>query len=1747
VTLIVAASQFLTFQPALLHAAAEPRASAAPATQREKRDIQAPAARPNRTLPDLGSDSAEPAVLPDAASDAQISAHGGFIEPLVPIGPGTTAADNKAVARLLGAWRGRTDLEDFTLIDRFVGDHPKSPWIPALLLNKGLECRKRGYFSIALIAWQEAWSRARSETSPSGRALADRAAGELAELNARLGRYEWLEPFFKEIEGRSFQGSATEKIAGARQGLWLMQNKPEDAFRCGPMALDRIRAHDNPSLAFDPKIIGSRSTPKGMSLTDVNSLAKELGMDYTMVKREAGASTVAIVPAVIHWKVGHYAALTAQSDGRYRVEDPTFGDAISVSPRAIDSEASGYFLVPTTSAARLPSGWRVVESEEGKQIWGKGNTGANDPSRTGDQDQKVKKCPPYDGMAQYNVHAMVVSLNIKDRPLGYTPPRGLPIAFTVTYSQREASQPANFSYSNLGQKWTHDWLSYVQDDATSASNPPIVYLPGGGTERYPEVAVDIVNGIAYQRVTYGYDNTFTPPLQVVQTAEYKPQQESRALLYKTDFHHYEKVYPDGSKEVFDHLGTDPSVLSSRKIFLTKQIDVAGNETVFTYDTQHRLRAVTDAISQVTTLQYGDPANPLRITSVTDPFSRIARLEYNTAGQLKKITDVAGITSEFTYLAGDFINTLKTGYGTTTFAFGEAGTTRWLEVTDPDGNKERTEYRHYAPGIPFSEPNEDTPQGVPMFNQYLVNRNTFYFSKKAYQEAYNNGSFDYTKARIYHWLHAVDMNVCSGILESTKEPNEARVWRFYPGQTNAGFMNATMKTQPASVARRLDDGTTQIYRYEYDDAGHVTRSIDPLGRETTYVYYSNGIDLKEVRQKRGSSTDLLASYTYNEKHQPRFVTDAAGQTTEFTYNSFGQTKTTQDALSHLTMLTYDSDGYLKTITGADPAATVNFEYDGYGRIRQMRDSDDYTIDTEYDNLNRPTRKTYPDGTYEQTIYTLLNVEWTRDRLGRWTHTYFNFNQQVVGVEDPENRFTGYEWCGCGGLTAIIDPLGRVTSWVSDVQGRVVSKIYPDHRAETYQYERRSGRLSSVRDAMGQRAYQYYSDDALKRVDYKGGSRVSVTVSYTYEPEYPRLSTMNDGQGTTAYTYKPAGALGAGDVATIDGPLANDTIALSYDELGRSLGYSINGVANTLHYDSLGRVDSVANALGTFGYHYYGVNSRVATIDLPNGQHTTFGYYDNLGDRALSNITHLTSSGAVLSRFDYVYSGPGRISDWTQQRGAEPAAVYKLEYDKADQLREATLRNVATQAVTKHHAYAYDAAGNRTTERIDNLVATEVSNRLNQLITRKAGGEIKVRGGLTEPARVTVNGVPARVDENNQFDTSVNVGTGNNDFEIVATDGSGNQTTQRYQMNVPAAANVTQQYDANGNLTRKAEGANATTYEWDAAGRLTAINTGTGRSEFEYDGLNRRVHIVEKENGAVISDKRYVWSRLALVEERDSTGAAVSKRFFPQGVQFLTAQSDERYFYTRDHLGSIRELTDMSIAVRARYDYGVFGERTKTSGDLDADFGFTGHFEHQASRLVMAPYRAYDRTQARWLSRDPLGEAGGLNRYGYVDNSPVTNADLLGLYVNVPLADKAAYRAAWQYLIKFPEMLDVFRKVNQSDSEFKLNTDCHNASRYAPNWGSGGTIYWDPHTAHDYADGGVQTPALILGHEFFHVLDSIEQGNVSYIFDAFTNGPAKELAIITGPEARFAAANGEEVRTSHAASPSTHWVPDPSQKR
>lgn len=175
-----------------------------------------------------------------------------------------------------------------------------------------------------------------------------------------------------------------------------------------------------------------------------------------------------------------------------------------------------------------------------------------------------------------------------------------------------------------------------------------------------------------------------------------------------------------------------------------------------------------------------------------------------------------------------------------------------------------------------------------------------------------------------------------------------------------------------------------------------------------------------------------------------------------------------------------------------------------------------------------------------------------------------------------------------------------------------------------------------------------------------------------------------------------------------------------------------------------------------------------------------------------------------------------------------------------------------------------------------------------------------------------------------------------------------------------------YDLNGNETNVVTATTTNSYQWDAVNRLVQItqlstNNSQRTTLFTYDGLGRRVLAIEKTNGVPYVTNIYVWCGTELCEERDSTGAAVTKRFFGPGEQI----GGTNYYFTFDHLGSIREMTDGSGTVHYRGDYD--------------------------------PYAG------RWVNRDPMQEQAGLNLYAYVDNNPVNATDPLGLYqssINTP---------------------------------------------------------------------------------------------------------------------------------------------------
>lgn len=587
------------------------------------------------------------------------------------------------------------------------------------------------------------------------------------------------------------------------------------------------------------------------------------------------------------------------------------------------------------------------------------------------------------------------------------------------------------------------------------------------------------------------------------------------------------------------------------------------------------------------------------------------------------------------------------------------------------------------------------------NMFLYYRNTFHWDKVAYSAQ----ARDYQKARITHWLHNPEGQT-SPIVESTKEPLESRIWHKYPGQYYGIYEGSTGTA--IGTARVLDDGSTQETRTTYNPLGLPLTNTDPLGRKTVYTYAANHIDVLTIQQQVGTSGALatVASYTYNSQHLPLTSTDAAGQTTRHSYDAAGRLTSTTDPLGRTTTHHYDTAGRLTSTVNANGAVQESRTYDTLDRLLTKTDSEGHTVTYAYDAFDRVTQIAYPNGTTTEYGYTRLDRTTVKDRMGRVTRYACDANRRLVSSTDPLGGITRFEYFANDALRSITDPKGNKTSWEIDIQGRPISKRFADGSTEHYSYEATTSRLKSVRDALGQtRHMAYYADDQLKSLSYAGAIHATAPVTFSYDKDFPRRTSMVDGLGTTTWTYHPIGAPGAQQLATEDGPYAaNDSVAYTYDALGREVRRSVDSAVETSTYDTLGRLASHTSVLGTFHHTYLGqtdqLTSRLAA-DGKVGTHWT--YEQNHLDRRLKKISNL----GLARSFDFTTTPEDLITGIAESVGNIQGKTWSYRYDAASRLLG------ATPSTGKASSYGYDAADNLVsiTNPLGNRTAT--TNALNQL--------------------------------------------------------------------------------------------------------------------------------------------------------------------------------------------------------------------------------------------------------------------------------------------------------------------------------------------------------------------------------------------------------------------------------------------------
>jgi RHS repeat-associated protein len=218
----------------------------------------------------------------------------------------------------------------------------------------------------------------------------------------------------------------------------------------------------------------------------------------------------------------------------------------------------------------------------------------------------------------------------------------------------------------------------------------------------------------------------------------------------------------------------------------------------------------------------------------------------------------------------------------------------------------------------------------------------------------------------------------------------------------------------------------------------------------------------------------------------------------------------------------------------------------------------------------------------------------------------------------------------------------------------------------------------------------------------------------------------------------------------------------------------------------------------------------------------------------------------------------------------------------------------------------------------------------------------------------------------------------------------------------------------------------TYLWDAENRLIAMETLASvpviarcKLAFGYDALGRRIRKATW-NGTASGtwqpqlDLRFVhqlggWNLLAEITADNKflrsytwgsdLSGSLSGAGGVGGLLFTKIHPDNSIHANgMDLNGNVSLLVSTTTGqATATYDYGPFGEPLRESGEYAKlnPYRFSTKYTDDETGLLDYGLRYYIPSTGRWLNRDPIGEMGGVNLYGMVENNAISRWDLLGL--------------------------------------------------------------------------------------------------------------------------------------------------------
>ena len=758
----------------------------------------------------------------------------------------------------------------------------------------------------------------------------------------------------------------------------------------------------------------------------------------------------------------------------------------------------------------------------------------------------------------------------------------------------------------------------------------------------------------------------------------------------------------------------------------------------------------------------------------------------------------------------------------------------------------------------------------------------------------------------------------------------------------------LKVEPGEAPDHIDYEVDRITRTTTELATNAD-GLD-VRRVTNEVFTENGPVITSIQEQALDGTYSATIYNGLRATRQRVEGDQPGQWT---------ITVTQPDGSH-TVEAYENGRLARTTRHASDGTAISWieqQFDAYGRLWKITDSRTGTTTIHYDENGRRWKVSAPNPETRSTTEGTLDTLYHFDALGQvittvkpgggQVHRVYNANGTLHRVHGHHTTDVEFRYSGRA------ERIGMITYYGPD-----------DTPAQTRWYFNVRGQLAFKRDASGKRVYYTYTPGG--KLETRTWAR-GIVITYHYDPEnhvdlrridysdqtpdvhisYTRLGqkkTVKDAGGLLTYGYDPEAPYTLLS-ETRHGPLYGEAKAITYaqDEFNRSTGFQIGTTTDPARdyavrygYDLVSRLDLIAARGYEFRYGYlpHSTSDRVKTLSALFVKETELTYEP--GRDAIASVTNRVglNHDQLLSQYGYAINADGqRISRTTTHGGHTFTDVFGFDPDTGG-----LISSKRAASVDANHTFAFDKIGNRE-------VATS---------------------GQKTPITYQPNAL-------NQY------------------------------LSIEGDSSISLTHDADGNLTRRGD----RTFTWDADNHLIAIHErGILIARYTYDHQSRRIARWTRDG----VDERYLyqgWNLIAVYRPgetepvetytwgKDLSGS-IQGAGGVGGLLFAKKRGhgQDAWIYHFDANGNVTEVTDSKGNLLDHYEYDPFGQLLSQPVLSENRYRFSTKPQDAESGFYYYGYRYYDPIDGRWISRDPLGEPGGLNLYWFVENDGINAWDYLG---------------------------------------------------------------------------------------------------------------------------------------------------------